>query len=214
MFINGTWSPFYKVPASRIYFYKDENAGVLNLRVLNDRVITANSNAIYRNDLLGGDTSSPFTLIISNGDLEMENSFTNKNAMFIVKNGKTLFKNTDCNVQDEVVGIFISKDGFVSKADKNTDPNKNIRCDGGSLYIRGVLVGSGINETFFDSRRSTFDSWSHDADLFFDTTLNTGTNTNLVRKAGTLFRVIYLPSVVNEESAPLTLTSSDGVSII
>ena len=77
----------YKVPAKRIY-YRKSPASVnqrLDLRIDNTNIYD-NGNPITWDTVLGGNTSAPFTMVVSNGDLVIEGSFVDYNAMFIVPN--------------------------------------------------------------------------------------------------------------------------------
>ena len=74
--------------------------------------------------------------MIPNGNLTIEGSFDQYNAMFIVQNGSISFENADCDEQDVVKGIFIAGNGFSTTANKNNDVNASGRCDGASLEIQ------------------------------------------------------------------------------
>ena len=77
----------YKVPAKRIY-YRKSPASVnqrLDLRIDNNNIYD-NGNPITWDAVLGGNTSKPFTMVVSNGDLVIDGSFDAYNAMFIVPN--------------------------------------------------------------------------------------------------------------------------------
>jgi len=65
------------------------------------------------------------------------------------------------------------------------------------------LVGSGIDQNFYNSRRSTFDSRGTGAMSFFENLVDDDGLPGLGTQARKLFNICYLPSIVNGESHPL-----------
>jgi hypothetical protein len=79
--------------------------------------------------------------------------------MFLVDGGDIYFDEPDnaCLKTQEVKGIFVVNDGkFTSKKLANT-LTSNPRCNYGGLYVKGVLIGDGI-DTLVKNRRSQLNS--------------------------------------------------------
>ena len=80
---SDTLTNLYKVPASNIYFWKKTSHEATNITIDNVNLYD-NGNPHTRSSILG-DTSKPFTFVIPHGDLTIEGSFDDYNAMFIVQ---------------------------------------------------------------------------------------------------------------------------------
>jgi hypothetical protein len=88
--------------------------------------------------------------------------------MYIVKNGNIKFSMEDCNITQAVQGIFITLASVESlnaegrASIHNTDASK-VRCNGGDLTIKGVVIGNGVKPMAESNlRRSNVNTWFTD----------------------------------------------------
>ena len=102
--------------------------------------------------------SKPFTIIVKDTTLIIEGN-VDVNGMFIVKWGTIKFNETSdstCTQPQIVKGIFVA-----NNFDANKITNDNInhsRCNAGWLYVKGVLIGNGI-ENLVRKKRSSLPLW-------------------------------------------------------
>lgn len=106
-------------------------------------------------------TKTPFTIIADKVNLVISGDLTT-NAMFLVNNGNIKFDNGNlCNKKNqEVQGIFVVRNGKFMNSPSSLANNSNARprCNYGGLYVKGVLIGDGI-DTLVKARRSQLNSW-------------------------------------------------------
>ncbi|HCB51496.1 TPA: hypothetical protein DEP21_02880 [Patescibacteria group bacterium] len=106
---------------------------------------------------------SPFTIITYGLNVIIKGN-VDVNGMFIVNNGNIIFEPEDCNQQQTVKGIFIVNNGsFNSRKSSNqasivNNSLNDPRCNAGGLYVKGVLIGNGI-ETLVSQRRASLPTW-------------------------------------------------------
>ena len=96
--------------------------------------------------------------------------------MFIVRDGDLIFStnsNTQANNQNQTVrGIFIGLQNIIAEGDGQAAFNNkldNNRVNGGSLTIRGILLGGDLSKMIV-GRRSVVENWfdKNAADGLFD----------------------------------------------
>jgi hypothetical protein len=107
---------FTKVPNKEIYFYEG-------------------SSPLTITDLIVADATVPFTLVVTDADLIVEGSLAGR-GMYIVPNGSIEFRNTVCDQNDIVAGMFIAGAGFTTSTQRNDDLANDQWCDGGKLVIK------------------------------------------------------------------------------
>lgn len=104
-----------------------------------------------------GSSDVPVTVITQWFNVVIKGDVTT-NAMFLVNGGNILFDEPDnkCTKNQEVRGIFITDKSFASPKLINNNLEKP-RCNFGGLYVKGVLIGKGIDQLVKD-RRSQLNS--------------------------------------------------------
>ena len=99
-------------------------------------------------------------IIKGGGNLIVKGSFTKTNGMFLVKNGMIKFDPSDtaCADKQTVQGIFVTDMSFGSSQTLINDDYSKARCPEGGLYVKGVLIGDGIN-SLVKTKRSQLNQW-------------------------------------------------------
>lgn len=73
--------------------------------------------------------------MVQNADLIIEGSLYG-NGMYVVPDGKVIFRNVSCDEKDIVQGIFVTDQTFESTYIRNTDLKSYERCEDGRLEVQ------------------------------------------------------------------------------
>ena len=97
-------------------------------------------------------TDIPFTLVVTQADLIIAGSI-DVPGMYVLPSGSVIFENTNCDVSDEVMWLFITDGQFVTVDLHNDSVYQQGRCDGGRLTIHGALIGGEFSVKDLSERR-------------------------------------------------------------
>src|SRR5690606_18387858 len=124
----------YKVPNSRIYFYKDSADITLDYTALETMVSDGN--------IIANGLAQPFTFVVADPDAQLSlaplaTSDVNDvvNALIIAD---SIFFNAGiaCDDTDVFKGLFIAPGGFSTIATRNDDITRSGWCAGGNMIIQ------------------------------------------------------------------------------
>lgn len=131
------------------------NLGANTLKVPGKEIYIFKGNYTYNESSFT--SGKPKTIIVSEGNLNIVGNVS-QNTLFVVPKGDIIIGTDNCNVPQTILGIYLTKGSIVS--DKNYINNNlsNNWCEAGNLTVRGLLVGSSIQD-LVSKRRSTLEGW-------------------------------------------------------
>ena len=183
------WVPIYKVPNERIYVYPWSSDITLDFFEIQELV---------------EDVTIPFTLIVEQASLYIEDSFWSENSVMvgmIVVNGEIEFGTTSCDETQFIQGIWIAGEWFSSTSMKNNSLSSTQRCSWGNIIVQGMLIGAWIDD-LSTSRRWVLQPW--DSSQVY---VNYTDDELLSNKARKLFDICYFPALLLWQNTTLQSTS-------